>query len=117
MNKVFFDQTTDNKYLTCPPRMDDGRHFTDYRPSYYINNMIRMTNNVPNSYDYRQFLIKNADQLMQINRQYAEQKNCYGQKCDAIPVPFHRECDTSMTETKCQVVNKNGIGTNNRLIV
>jgi len=111
MNNIFYDKTSDNKYLTCPPRMDDGRHFTDYRPNYYINNMIRMTNGITTSYDYRQYLIDHAEELMAINRQYSETKNCYGQKCDATPVPFHRECQVSISNVNCGVINKDGIGT------
>ena len=28
-------KTTNNKYFQCPPRMSDGRHFTDYRSNVY----------------------------------------------------------------------------------
>ena len=34
-------KTSNNKYFNCPPRMDDGRHFTDYRPNDRVNNLIR----------------------------------------------------------------------------
>ncbi len=26
-------KTGDNRYNDCPPRMADGRHFTDFRPN------------------------------------------------------------------------------------
>ena len=26
-------KTSNNKYSDCPPRMADGRHFTDFRPN------------------------------------------------------------------------------------
>ena len=112
MNNTFsiLDKTSNNKYLTCPPRMDDGRHFTDYRPNYFINNMIRMPNNITSSYDYRQFLIHNAEKLMKDNRAYNEEKNCYGQKCDAIPIPFHKQCDINMVNSQCRVIDPNGVG-------
>ena len=29
---------SNNKYFDCPPRMSDGRNFTDYRPSCDVNN-------------------------------------------------------------------------------
>ena len=44
------------KYNNCPPRMDDGRHFTDYRPNCFVNNLIQTQNRVTDSYYYRQFL-------------------------------------------------------------
>ena len=61
------NKTSNNKYFDCPARMDDGRAFTDYRPSNTVDDMIRYSNNVMNSYDYRQFLIHNANNIMEIN--------------------------------------------------
>ena len=57
-------KTSNNKHFGCPPRMADGRHFTDYRPSCHINNIIRSGNNVMNSFEYRLFLTRNAEELM-----------------------------------------------------
>ena len=28
-------------YNNCPPRMNDGRHFTDFRPNQYLNSELR----------------------------------------------------------------------------
>ena len=41
-------KTGDNKHLQCPPRMNDGRHFTDYRPNCYTQNLIRSKNGITN---------------------------------------------------------------------
>ena len=71
-------KTSNNKYFDCPPRMADGRHFTDYRPNCYVNNLLRANNRVKNSFEFRQFLTDNADSLMEMNRAYACQKNCCG---------------------------------------
>ena len=71
-------KTSNNKHFGAPPRMDDGRHFTDYRPNCHINNIIRTGNNVMNSFQYRTFLTRNADELMDINRRYATMKNGSG---------------------------------------
>ena len=38
------DKTSNNKYFSCPARMDDGRTFTDYRPSSSVDDMIRYSN-------------------------------------------------------------------------
>ena len=54
-------KTSNNKYFNCPPRMDDGRHFTDYRPSCHVNNLVRSNNAVLNSHEYRMFLTHNAN--------------------------------------------------------
>lgn len=71
-------KTSNNKHFNCPPRMDDGRHFTDFRGNCYVNNIIRNNNNIFNSFQYRTFLTNNANKLMELNRGYACQKNCCG---------------------------------------
>ena len=110
------DKTSNNKYFNCPPRMADGRHFTDYRPDSYSNNLVRMSNNIIGSYEYRQYLINNAGKLMQDNRLYANEKNgCSVSttvKCNAQHVPFQRQCNVSLNNMECNVVNPQGVGTN-----
>lgn len=71
-------KTSDNKHIQCPPRMADGRHFTDYRPSNSINDLIRADNNISNSLHYRVFLQQNANSLMDRQRQLACMLNCCG---------------------------------------
>ena len=71
-------RTVDNKYLSCPPRMSDGRHFTDYRPSCELNDLIRFDNSVSNSFHYRLFLKEKAEELMNKNREAACLMNCCG---------------------------------------
>lgn len=55
----------------CPPRMSDGRLFTDYRPRCDINYIIPPTNELIDSYNYRQFLIQNADVILNEHRKNA----------------------------------------------
>jgi hypothetical protein len=68
-------KTSNNKWFSCPPRMDDARHFTDYRPNCHMNNLVRTNNEIVNSYDYRQFLTRNADKLIDLNRFDIEKLN------------------------------------------
>ena len=68
-------RTTNNKFFTAPPRMADGRHFTDYRPTFDLNNKIQNDNNIETSYDYRMFMSNNADRIMEVNRQHSQLKN------------------------------------------
>ena len=56
-------RTTNNKHFNCPPRMDDARHFTDYRPNCHINNLVRANNAIMNSHEYRMFLSNNAENI------------------------------------------------------
>ncbi len=107
-----FNKTVNNKYFDAPARMDDGRTFTDYRASSSVDNMIRYSNNVMSNYEYRQFLINNADEIMNINRKYTEEK--VGTKtCNAKPIPFYSTCDVNSSFSKCAVTDSNGIGLNN----
>lgn len=76
---------TDNAYFNCPPRMSDGRHFTNYQPrcSNFRNIfMIEEENGFhyppANSYDLRQYLIHNGEKIMELNREEAFQKNLCG---------------------------------------
>ena len=66
-------RTSNNKYFTVPPRMADGRHFTEYRENTKVNELLGLDSNTKNSYEYRQFLIKNGVSLMNKNK-----KQLYG---------------------------------------
>lgn len=68
-------RTSNNKFFNAPPRMDDARHFTDYRPNCMVNNMLRNNNEIFNSFDYRLFLARNAEHIMESNRKHAFNKN------------------------------------------
>ena len=106
------NKTSNNKYFDCPARMDDGRTFTDYRASSSVDDMIRYSNNVMNSYDYRQFLINNANNIMNVNNRYTSDKvGC--NSCTAKEVPFNTECDINKNFSKCHTVDSNGVGLNN----
>ena len=39
-------RTSNNKFFNAPPRMADGRHFTDYRPSCDANSSVRNNQNI-----------------------------------------------------------------------
>ena len=102
---------TNNKYFNCPPRMDDARHFTDYRPECYVNNLIRMNSGILGSHEYRQYLIKNANKLMDANRQHAQKVNGCG-PCDSRGVPYYNQCTVDIgSNLQCRAVSGGGIGT------
>ena len=62
-------KASNNKYSKCPPRMDDGRHFTDYRPNTFINSSERYSNGIVTGEDYREYLQNNAVKIMNSNSQ------------------------------------------------
>jgi hypothetical protein len=57
--------------------MSDGRHFTDYKPR-CIANIALANGGAINSYDVRQFLVHNADNIMLKNRTEARDANLCG---------------------------------------
>ena len=113
-------RTTDNKYLSCPPRMADGRHFTDYRPSCELDDRIRFDNNVHNSFQYRQFVTTHAEELMNKNRHEACIQNCCG-PCTGTDKEMLDSVGTMLPEQsmfvtdgrimKMRLNDPNGIGT------
>lgn len=56
--------------------MSDARAFTDYNPSCEVNNALQKKYNIKNSHEYRAFLQKNADKIMEDNANCFEQKEC-----------------------------------------
>jgi hypothetical protein len=103
------NKTSNNKYFDCPALMSDGRAFTDYRQSSQVDNMIQYSNNIMSSYQYRQFLINNADKIMDVNTMYATNKlSC--NNCDTKTMPFNTVCDVTKQSSKCHTINPNGIG-------
>jgi len=98
--------------------MDDGRHFTDYRPSCDVNTYIAINNNIKNSNDYRQFLTSNADILMNINRLYTTQIN----SCGPCKEPYNQgtmlpeknivTCDKNTCRSSRNILNGLGQGRN-----
>jgi hypothetical protein len=109
------NKTSNNKYFDCPARMDDGRGFTDYRPNSTVNDMIRYSNNIMGSNEYRQFLIHNAVNIMNISNNYTASKmGC--NSCNYEPLPFNTQCDYNNNFPVCNVMNPNGIGIRNNIV-
>tara|TARA_B110000238_G_C15906814_1_gene344404 strand:+ start:217 stop:705 length:489 start_codon:yes stop_codon:yes gene_type:complete len=108
-------KTSNNKYSNLPPRMDDGRHFTDYRPNWIVNNQINNENNILNSHDYRKFLIENSKKIMEVNKKlsymYNGSYNC--NKDYAIGTMLPEKNKFKCNFQSCEVVHNydNGIGT------
>ena len=106
-------KTSNNKYFDCPPRMNDGRHFTDYTSNCYTNNLIRADNNIQNNFEYRQFLTNNAEKIMDMNRAYSCQKNCCG-KCKELDkntmLPEQSLTTCNSENCKTLITDENGLG-------
>ena len=111
-------KVSNNKFFGCPARMDDGRHFTDYRPNCHVNNIIRNENQIMNSFDYRMYLTQNATQIMDMNRKAACDSNC-STNCmnpynigTMLPEKNITQCTTQGCVTKPNVFDGIGNGRN-----
>lgn len=72
----------DNFYPTCPPKMSDGRHFTDYKPATHLNEQIKYINGITRDDEYRLFLQGNAKTI--IDREWdilKRTRSCWINEC------------------------------------
>lgn len=94
--------SSNNIHFDFPPLMSDGRNFANWQPACEINKSLRQRNNIKSNYDYRQFLIKNADAIIKKN-QKAACDDCCGcwEKYNKVPVtPTGAYLYKSCTDTK-----------------
>jgi len=108
------NKTSNNKYFDCPALMEDGRAFTDYRPSSYVNDLIRIHNKVFDSYSYRQFLIHNGLKIIELNDEYNAMKNgCPSCNYDKTEVLNESSCVYNKHFGLCMPNGCDGLGQNN----
>jgi hypothetical protein len=56
--------------------MDEGNLYTDWESACKMNNEIKQSAGINNNYNYRQWLINNANSVMQTNRTSAMGQSC-----------------------------------------
>lgn len=117
-------KTSNNKYSDCPPRMSDGRHFTDYRPSNQLELLLASDNNIQSSHQYRNFLQKNGNVIMNKNREVAVNlngcSNCSNSNRGVegfdngtmLPEKYIQTCGPNGCNTKLNDENGIGLGRN-----
>lgn len=66
---------SNNIHFDFPPIMDDGRNFAEWQPGAVINEKIRKEVGIKTNLDYREYLVKNADNIIKYN-QLEACKNC-----------------------------------------
>ncbi len=72
----------DNFFKNCPAVMSDGRQFTDYKTDTRRNEYIKYINNVIRDDDYRVFLQKNGENILDNEWQYnKKQMSCHENEC------------------------------------
>lgn len=106
------DKTSENRFFNCPPKMADGRNFTDYRPRCFAN--ADDLKAPMNSYEYRQYMINNAEKIMQNNIIRVTKENSCGPCVEPynqgtmLPEQTMIECNGSTCSFSTN--NPNGLG-------
>jgi hypothetical protein len=103
-------KSSNNQYNNSPPRMNDGRHFTDYRSNCLINNLINKNNNHMRSHDLKNFLINNANKLREINRTYVSQKNGVNNCNNFVDIQLKHRVVCNKNTCRKVLVNPEGFG-------
>ena len=67
---------SNNIHFDFPHIMADGRNYADWLPGAAINEQIREENNIKSNWDYRQFLVYNADEIIRKNQLEACDQCC-----------------------------------------
>lgn len=59
---------SNNIHFNFPPIMADGRNFASWQPGSVINEKIREESGIKSNWQYRKYLMENADQIIKYNQ-------------------------------------------------
>ena len=71
MDNNKYNDGLNNVYNNFPPMMNDSRTYTSWQPSNIINEKIKKGENISSNWEYRQFMINNADGIIKLNQTQA----------------------------------------------
>ena len=60
--------SANNVYYDIPAFMNDGRMATNYSPDAYLNNQLLTRNRITTNAEYRDYLMRNADKIINDNQ-------------------------------------------------
>jgi len=90
----------DNRYYRykCPALMSDGRFITSYVDSDVLNQYIRHVNHIGSANDFRMFLQKNGDSIINREREYLISKNT----CSISGMDIGIDCSKKTCRGSCK---------------
>ena len=59
---------SNNIHFNYPPIMADGRNFASWQPGSVVNEKIRQESGIKSNWQYRKYLMENADQIIKYNQ-------------------------------------------------
>jgi hypothetical protein len=108
------NRSSNNRFFNSPSRMADGRLFTDYRPNIEMNRYIESGNKIKNTQDYRVFLSRNGEKIIEKNKEYIflknGQNNCMKPYHIGTMLPEQSRVVCDQHTCKVVTVDENGIG-------
>ena len=67
---------SNNIHFDFPPIMADGRNYATWQPGAVVNDNIRKAEGITSNWQYRKFLMENADQIVKFNQLEACDQCC-----------------------------------------
>lgn len=67
---------SNNIHFDFPPIMDDGRNYASWQPGGVINEQIRQKEGIQSNWQYRKFLVENADNIIKADQLEACNQCC-----------------------------------------
>lgn len=108
------ERPSNNQYFNCPPRMADGRHFTDYRPRCAQQFPRTPKDGGASAYDQRMHLMRNAEDLILQNAAMAYLQNrcgpCVEPYDEGTMLPEHEKQTCNARTCSFAISNPYGLG-------
>ena len=100
-------KVSDNVELDFPARMADARMFTDYRQNCLLNNNLSAGKG---SWEYRDYLVNNSEQIMQGFIQEQEKLTACGKCSDNTVLPVKTILNCTPTGCNYKMNDPSGLG-------
>ena len=95
---------SNNIHFDFPPIMDDGRNYATWQPGAVINERIRQKESIKTNWEYRKYLIENADSIIKQN-QLAACNECCSCPARYTTQPSHSLTDDEIRTTRMHQVS------------
>ena len=100
---------SNNIHFNFPPIMADGRNFASWQPGAVINEKIREESGIKSNWQYRKYLMENADQIIKYNQLGACDQSSGGvvnyggqEKLNGTPFLYIENSQTQAQQTQAQ---------------
>jgi hypothetical protein len=98
---------SNNIHFNFPPIMADGRNFASWQPGAVVNEKIREESGIKSNWQYRKYLMENADQIIKYNQLGACEQSSGGivnyggqEKLNGTPFLYIQNSQTQAQQTQ-----------------